>query len=851
MPACRDGCISARDAHQKGCAVPLDVEYLRYCQPGNPFYAPPSTGENVRVFDVGPGVPEGWESKATHPWTNWFPRGWVFPRQGWKIHVSATPDNAESVLTTAAEYCFRSRLPFKHLTTPNDLVVQNGKYADRGGAGKFITVYPSSDEQFTTALNELDALLCGAEGPYILSDKRWKSGPVYFRYGAFVPPSKGAAHVSTLIDPTGEEVEDPRRPAYTPPAWARLPEAVSAALVEEDVDFGFTMRSALHFSNAGGVYLAEATTDEFVPVGTIVVLKEARPHAGLDVDATDALARLAHEEEVLKDLQGLDCVPAYYGSFTAWEHRYLVMERVEGHDLKREWMTRTPVLRPAPWNLDDSSYLQWLVSTVDRLDAALASVHDAGWLLGDIHPKNVIMRDGIRPCFIDFEFAHRMDPAWRCRQGAPGYEPAFGLSGAAADSWSLGVLELDLLYPQATIADQGNVWKIEQLLRRASAELAVPESVSASIRSKTLGVLPDTTAHVVEERAGRLETLTDAQLYEEIFRGVQNLVDWGATGPVVPGDIALFTAGGAEHQAGYPYGAAGVIDQLRRFPDALDRQAADLWLATRVGEVRSRGLSGRDGIEHAAYNAGLARTLDALNSTDCTAPTDPTLWSGWAGVGLCALASDGDPLEAAHHLTVLLEDGAQGASVGLLNGWCAAAILFARLHEVTGENRYVSLAARAIDADLARCTMTKNGTLEFDEGWRTLPYLGIGSLGPGLAILELQRVTDTTMFAEPLAGIDAAATYYQCAQPSLAHGLAGFLIYLQRRVQHHPSAALEDVISTHLRSLRLHAVIDDTGVFFRGNQNLRLSSDYLTGASGVLAALDEVLAGSRALPFGL
>ena len=42
-----------------------------------------------------------------------------------------------------------------------------------------------------------------------------RSGPVYFRYGAFVPPSDDAPFVSTLIDPEGNEVEDPRRPTYT------------------------------------------------------------------------------------------------------------------------------------------------------------------------------------------------------------------------------------------------------------------------------------------------------------------------------------------------------------------------------------------------------------------------------------------------------------------------------------------------------------------------------------------------------------------------------------------------------------------------------------------------------------
>ena len=829
--------------------MPLNLQYLRYCQPGNPFYVPAVVDETGAVFDVSTDAGTGWSSKTTHPWINWIPNEWSFPRQGWKIHVSATSENAETVLSTTARFCFHAGLAFKHLASARDLLNQNSKYADRSEAGKFITVYTSSDEEFASALDELDGLLAGGEGLYVLSDKRWRSGPVYFRYGAFVPPSDGAAFVSTLIDTEGNEVEDPRRPTYTPPVWATLPETVAAATDDEHVDFPFTMRSALHFSNGGGVYPAEATNDEYVPTGTRVVLKKARPHAGLDLDGTDAVTRLNHEANVLQGLEGLDCVPAYYGSFTAWEHRFLVMEHVQGQDLKREWMTRTPVLRPTPWDLRNDAYVAWLSSTVECLDEALAAVHDAGWLLGDIHSKNVIMRDGTTPCCIDFEFAHRMDPDWRCQQGAPGYEPFFGLTGAAADRWSMGMLGSDLIYPQATIADQGNVWKIGQLFNTGAHSLAVPESVRTSIRRVTVDVLPAPRRDEVDDRVRGIEALSDARLREEITRGLLSLMDWG-DGPLAPGDIALFASDGAEHQAGYSYGAAGIIDQLRRSPAGIDRHTADAWLAARTGDIHSRGLRGRECLAHAARDAGLHQTLTALESTSGPEPTDPTLWSGWAGVGLYHLESGDDPLMAAHHLERLLDNGVQGETVGLLNGWCAAAILFAKFHEQTGKGRFVSLATRAIEADLARCTTTKNATLEFDEGWRTLPYLGIGSLGVGLAILELQRVTDTQVFSAPLAKIDAAATYYQCGQVSLAHGLAGFLIYLNRRVQHRPSPVLDEVITSHLQSLRLHAVVDDTGVFFRGNQNLRLSSDYLTGASGVLAALNEILDDSPSLPFG-
>lgn len=84
--------------------MPLDIRYLQYCQPDNPFYAPPTAPKHTQNFDVSPLAAPGWETKEMHPWTSWFPSKWSPPRQGWKIHVSATPRNAEFILVVAAKY---------------------------------------------------------------------------------------------------------------------------------------------------------------------------------------------------------------------------------------------------------------------------------------------------------------------------------------------------------------------------------------------------------------------------------------------------------------------------------------------------------------------------------------------------------------------------------------------------------------------------------------------------------------------------------------------------------------------------------------------------------------------------
>ena len=55
------------------------------------------------------------------------------------------------------------------------------------------------------------------------------------------------------------------------------------------------MKSALHFSNAGGVYLALKDNKK-------VVLKEGRQQAGLDANQKDGFTRVKNEATILKKL---------------------------------------------------------------------------------------------------------------------------------------------------------------------------------------------------------------------------------------------------------------------------------------------------------------------------------------------------------------------------------------------------------------------------------------------------------------------------------------------------------------------------------------------------------------------
>ncbi|MFT4051954.1 MAG: hypothetical protein QM677_06865 [Microbacterium sp.] len=157
-------------------------------------------------------------------------------QQGWKIHVSATPENAAHILASTAEVCVREHVPFKFIGTREHLITRNSKSADRSASGKFITVYPRDDDQLTDLALQFDDSIGGLPGPFILSDVRYRSGPIFFRFGGFRPLHKSDqrnAGASYLIAPDGELVEDSRMPIFRAPKWGRTPPIIEASIAEQ------------------------------------------------------------------------------------------------------------------------------------------------------------------------------------------------------------------------------------------------------------------------------------------------------------------------------------------------------------------------------------------------------------------------------------------------------------------------------------------------------------------------------------------------------------------------------------------------------------------------------------------
>ncbi|MGA4837875.1 hypothetical protein [Streptomyces sp. G45] len=75
--------------------------------------------------------PAGWLRTERGGWVNIHRADAALPRQGWKIHASATADRAEDVVETVWEYCTRRGVCFKFLRGPVLLHHVNSKQAPR------------------------------------------------------------------------------------------------------------------------------------------------------------------------------------------------------------------------------------------------------------------------------------------------------------------------------------------------------------------------------------------------------------------------------------------------------------------------------------------------------------------------------------------------------------------------------------------------------------------------------------------------------------------------------------------------------------------------------------------------
>jgi serine/threonine protein kinase len=852
------------------------VQYDAYCRADRVFYESLDRLDDTatRFSATGRTVPAGWERHERSVWIALRPTGMRMPQQGWKIHVSSVLGTADEVVDIVWNYCVARSLPFKFLRSRDAVLAANAKYADRGASGKLLAIYPRDNAELERTLTDLHVALNGHEGPYILSDLRWKHSPLYVRYGGFVDRyclSETGESVLAVENPEGELVPDARVPVFQIPAWVEVPDFLAAEIAAHSTDptepFPYQIEEPLHFSNGGGVYLASEPR-----TGRKVVLREARPFAGLDVDGSDAVTRLHRERAALEKVGDLDFVPELLGYFTVWEHHYLVEEYIEGATLKSCMAGRYPLTRPDADENALADYTTWALDVLDQVESAVQALHSRGLIFGDLHPGNVMIRPDGRVALVDFEGACSTAEERRLGLGAAGFVAREIRTGTAVDRYALDCLRLAMFLPLTTLLDKDPA-KARQLVAAVVRRFPVPAEFAARILDGLLpseapsGTPPSPPPSV--GRAAVSRPLWDADepdwsaLRASVAEGILASATPERGDRLFPGDINQFRQSGLS----VAYGAAGVLYALST-TSVGDRPELVDWLIrmTRRASTIQPGLY--DGLHGIAYVLEhLGHREEALNVLDRALEQTPAvhtigLFGGLAGIGLNLLhfAATGarslreEALRLGDRLAGRLEGRrvAHGATPmtphqpGLMHGFTGPALFFLRLYEATADVAWLDLAAVALRCDLAACE-TSEDTLQMRAGSRLLPYLAHGSAGLGIGLAGYSEHRRDEEFTIAQRRIRRACQAEFVIGSGLFTGRAGLIAYLSRLDE--PAHETSSPLGRHLRRLAWHAVPYQDHLAFPGEYLFRLSMDVATGSAGVLLAMDAALGErSHALP---
>lgn len=395
-------------------------------------------------------APGSWRIVLDEPWCRAEPPGHKPRVQGWKLHVSATPLSAATMLDRCIPVLVAAGAAFKFAATPDDVHALTDPRCDRVTGGKILTVYPRDDAHSV----ELAEALCGATyglpGQDILTDRRYRpDSPVHYRFGAFeglTAPNLDGRTTSRLVAPDGSSVEDVRNPWFATPSWAPSPFDAEPARASVPVgaaperpravllDGRFEVRGAIQHSNRGGVYRAVDRE-----TGADVVVKQARAHTGGQVNGQDSRDVLRHEARMLTALDGL--APRLVSVFEQGRDVFLAQESVAGVTVRAWIADRLEESRTDPTAVEPAAGLD----LARRLTALLAEVHARGLVCRDFTPNNVMVRPDGGLTVVDVELTAREGEAV-----VRGYTPGFGAPeqsaagrigpcpGPAVDRYALG-----------------------------------------------------------------------------------------------------------------------------------------------------------------------------------------------------------------------------------------------------------------------------------------------------------------------------------------------------------------------------------------------------------------------------
>jgi len=836
-------------------------------------------------------LPTGWTLLAQNGvWCVVKPPQPKMPDAGFKIHLSITPDDAETLLQATTPIFVAEQVCFKFLVDEQILDYACSHLWGRGSCGKFITVYPANLDQFKRLLRELHEATRQLTGPYILSDKRYQDSRIlYYRYGGFKEQYRlnvFGEKVPILLGTDEQWTMDERLPYFV------LPEGISDPFASTDDTEGepllkqrYKALSALGVSSKGGVYRCQD-----LETNRHVVVKEARPFVNRTRDNPhDAIACLKNEYRALQRLADTGLTPRPLDFFFDWEHCFLAMEFIEGKHLYATAATEeySPILMTEPDGASLRAVCARLLSLARKLISGLRTIHECGVLVRDISPRNILFEPHMdRVTFVDFEAAYFESEDERSPH-IPLYTPGFSTPltvgdkpTPASDYLSLSKVLGDLLYPPTPFFNLAPQCR-KPMLTHLAKERGIPTEFIELILG--IGDQPEHIDELLECATLSLEQAvppaplaplrddTDLRsIVQQIGHYLIEQIHCREDPLDLPTDYRRFTT----NPLSVAYGAAGIAIFLHRTRSAVPtifRRALVTAAAGINADSHAPGLYvGSAGVAWALLELGLYEEAALLMDTAARSPLlgdTADLFYGTAGWGLTNLfffhrLAEEKYLRQAIEAFVqirsklkLTEAGYYYENFGevyhgLAHGAAGIGYFLLRLYQETLHEEYLGYARKLLDFDLVNAE-EQHGHLLFHRSVNDktyYPYWRIGSAGIGSVALRFYAETKDEYYLQASRKIAHYLAGKYTVFPTNFSGMGGIGNFFVDMYLHTGEESYRTEAYRFVDRIMLFAIEKGPGVAFPGEELVRISTDFGTGSAGTGSFIHRILTG-EGIPF--
>jgi serine/threonine protein kinase len=834
--------------------------YLQYMKPGSEYFSKMKVIERDTEYEL-KGVPDTYTiiSEEDSVWKHYQVKGLILPEQGWKIHVTATLEESQSLLERVAHICIEQKVTFKHLKDRDSFLRMNAKDANRASSGKFITIYPINNKHFVELLDIIsDATKDFKKGPYILNDKRWKDSNVFYRYGGFgAILNENGEHC--IRDLEGNLIKDQRTPFYHVPDFVKdfddYLNSINKYVEKEKIQEGnlekYDIENAINYSNAGGVYLATRKKDKMK-----VIIKEARPKAGLDGAAQDAIARQKIEYEALIKLKDIPGVVDLIDYFQEWEHCFLVEEYIEGQDL-RQWTAQNFPFIGTRNNI--KIYTEKVKDILLQLFTLIDNIHKNGVAMNDLQPANVIVTDDLTVRLIDFETAKPVYSEDRTGMATIGFVSRDIKVSGARDWFGLKRLIKYLALPVTSSEDldgylQNNHFNwMRENYEESFFNFIVKLQKKCDMRIKSYQEYTPREINLNNHSSN----YNISFIIDKLLRGIKkNLTN---DERFINGDIRQFEMSGGKFN--FLTGGSGAAFTLIK--KQICSKEVDNWinnyLLDNLDKIEDNGLlTGKTGILALLYESGYIDVVnnELMNIKESINEKNISLRSGIAGIGLFMISlyletKDKKYLDISENLDRLIDlnrmngeplktNDWMAVDIGVIDGLAGVSLFYSALYSATNNEKYLEKAESFLKKDLERTQKDDtSGVLQtLDNNNRLLPYLSGGSIGIAISIWFLNHVSGKDLYREEM---DAILKLYKtrCTiSGSLFDGAGSFLL-IPSMIESGKSR--EEILSSVLSLLNIFLIEKDDYYVFPGQFSYRLADDVYTGSSGIILALMAIV----------